>query len=61
MDSVTWRKSSRSHGGQCVEVGGAPAAVGIRDTKDPSGRTLMVSRATWSKFIDAVQAGNYQR
>lgn len=60
MTTVTWRTSSRSHGGQCVEVGGVPTGIGVRDTKDRAGGTLAVSRAAWSTFLDAVKAGKYR-
>ncbi|MCP2333119.1 MULTISPECIES: DUF397 domain-containing protein [Actinoalloteichus] len=61
MDVVlaNWRKSTRSSGndGGCVEIGGAPGLVGIRDTKNRAGGTLVVSRHTFSSFLTAVKAG----
>ncbi|APU13554.1 DUF397 domain-containing protein [Actinoalloteichus fjordicus] len=47
-----WRKSSRS--GQqtdCIEVGHAPGLVGIRDTKNRGGGTLVVDRAAFDAFL----------
>ena len=37
MDTLKWRKSSRSNinGGECVEVARLPYAIGIRDSKNP--------------------------
>jgi hypothetical protein len=56
-----WRKSTHSgHSDGCVEVGTAPDAVGVRDTKDREGGTLAVSRSLWSQFIDAIKADKYQ-
>jgi hypothetical protein len=47
-----FRKSSRSaNGGSCVEVAGAPDAVGVRDSKDAAGSVLEFSRAQWSAFV----------
>lgn len=47
-----WRKSSHSgsEGGQCVEIATHPAAIHIRDSKDPDGPVLTVAPATWTAF-----------
>ncbi|MFC6878529.1 MULTISPECIES: DUF397 domain-containing protein [Actinomadura] len=41
-----WRKASRSNdtGGSCVEVATLPQGVGVRDSKDPDGPRLLLSR-----------------
>nr|WP_285702216.1 DUF397 domain-containing protein [Actinomadura sp. NBRC 104412] len=42
-----WRKSSYSGsegGGECVELARIGDAVGVRDSKDPNGPKLLVSR-----------------
>jgi len=43
---LAWRKSthSSSQGDECVELAGLAGAVGIRDSKDPDGPKLAVSR-----------------
>jgi hypothetical protein len=48
-----WRKSSYSsdEGGACVEVAPHPAAVHIRDSKNPDGPHFTVSPAAWSAFL----------
>lgn len=54
LDSLTWRKSSYSglkKDGNCVEVAGAPDAVAMRDSKDPAGPVLVVSRAAFARFV----------
>ncbi|WP_030104337.1 DUF397 domain-containing protein [Actinoalloteichus caeruleus] len=53
-----WRKSTRSNGadGGCVEIGGAPGLVGIRDTKNRAGGTLVVSREAFSSFLMSIKA-----
>ncbi|MFS0697417.1 DUF397 domain-containing protein [Streptomyces nitrosporeus] len=50
--AYAWRKSSYSgsDGGECLEVAAHPAAVHIRDSKNPGGPTLTVTPATWSAF-----------
>ncbi|MEU0397575.1 DUF397 domain-containing protein [Streptomyces sp. NPDC006208] len=50
--AYTWRKSSYSgsEGGECVEVAAHPAAVHVRDSKNPDGPVLTLAPATWSGF-----------
>ncbi|MEU9760150.1 DUF397 domain-containing protein [Streptomyces sp. NPDC047987] len=53
-----WRKSSYSgdEGGQCVEVAAHPAAVHIRDSKNPEGPVLTLTPTTWAAFTTHVSA-----
>jgi hypothetical protein len=54
-----WRKSSYSggNGGNCVEVARAlPAAVAVRDSKDPDGPKLIFTPADWAAFTTAIRA-----
>jgi hypothetical protein len=55
---TTWRKSSFSNGagGNCVEVGPAPDAVHVRDTKHRDGGTLVLTPATWRALTATVRA-----
>ncbi|MEU8826789.1 DUF397 domain-containing protein [Streptomyces sp. NPDC048636] len=49
-----WRKSSYSDsgGGDCVEMATAtPAAVHIRDSKNPDGPNLCISAPAWAAFL----------
>lgn len=48
-----WRKASRSggSGGNCVEVGAADTIIGVRDTKDRDGGTLLFDRSAWTAFL----------
>ena len=47
-----WRKSSHSGNGgsDCVEVGGSPQRVLVRDTKDRTGPVLRLTPAAWRRF-----------
>ncbi|WP_337662115.1 DUF397 domain-containing protein [Actinoalloteichus sp. AHMU CJ021] len=58
---TNWRKATRSSNGSanCVEVGSAPSLVGIRDTKNRAGGTLVVSRRAFGSFVTAVKAGRF--
>lgn len=49
---ATWRKSSRSVQGNCVEVAATNLAVLVRDSKDPDGPRLRVSEMGWRAFLD---------
>lgn len=48
-----WTKSSYStnEGPECVEVSRSPAAVRVRDSKDPHGPRLAFSPAAWTDFV----------
>ena len=50
-----WRKAT-GNGGDCVEVAstGKPL-IAVRDSKDPNGPKLAVTRSTWESFIQRVR------
>jgi hypothetical protein len=52
-----WRKASYSGNGvNCVELGSAPGAVLIRDTKDNGrGPVLRVTPADWTRLVKSVK------
>ncbi|OLT10888.1 DUF397 domain-containing protein [Actinomadura sp. CNU-125] len=54
---VAWRKASRStsNGGECVEVADASSIVAVRDSKDPDGPKLVVSRRDFRRFAEAIK------
>ena len=58
-----WRKSVRSGtNGNCVEVGTASAAIGVRDTKDRGhGPVLAFSKPAWAAFLDGCKSGEFNR
>jgi hypothetical protein len=56
-----WRKSSfsGSSNGSCVEVvDGYAAGVPVRDSVNPCGPAIVVSRSAWSALVAAVKAGS---
>ena len=59
LSAAEWRKSSFSGGAQnCVEVAGNLAGiVAVRDSKNPDGSALVVTRERWAAFAEAVRAG----
>jgi hypothetical protein len=58
MTRANWRKSSYSgnNGGNCVEVGTAPRAIAVRDSKDPHGPALGFTRHAWLEFTRRLTA-----
>ena len=57
--AITWRKSSHSgsEGGTCVELADLTTAVGIRDSKNPEGPKLAVSRRELSSLVAHIKSG----
>ena len=53
-----WRKSSYSggNGGNCVEVARTrPAAIAVRDSKDPDGPNLIFTPEAWATFTTTLR------
>ncbi|MFK4224857.1 DUF397 domain-containing protein [Streptomyces sp. NPDC019890] len=50
--AYAWRKSTYSseQGGACVEVAAHPAAIHVRDSKNPDGSMLTLTPSTWAAF-----------
>lgn len=56
-ESLIWRKSSYSGGtgGNCVEIAALPAnGRAVRDSKDPNGPVLNLTKAQWAEFIKSL-------
>lgn len=55
-----WRKSTYSgSGNNCIEVAVSSTGVAVRDSKDPQGPRLALTREQWRSFTAAVKAGDY--
>jgi Domain of unknown function (DUF397) len=59
--SLTWRKSSVSNpSGNCVELAVlAGGEIAVRNSRHPSGPTLVYTRAEISAFILGVRGGEF--
>lgn len=54
LSHAQWIKSSFSgNSGNCVEVAITESVVGIRDSKDPDGSVLVVTREEWRGFMES--------
>lgn len=53
-----WRKSSRStnQGGECVEVAALSNAIGVRDSKNPQGGHLSLSRENFATLVQRIRS-----
>jgi hypothetical protein len=59
LSRAVWHKSTFSNGsgGNCVEVArNLPGIVAARDSKNPHGPVLIVSKAAWASFIGRLRA-----
>ncbi|WP_438388500.1 DUF397 domain-containing protein [Actinopolyspora saharensis] len=57
-----WHVSSYSaNNAHCVEVALTAEAVGVRDTKDRSGGTLVLAPEMWVSFVDRLREGGHAR
>jgi Domain of unknown function (DUF397) len=58
LSRAVWHKSSHSgQDGNCVEVAANLAGVvAIRDSKDPDGPVLVVTREQWRDFLATAHA-----
>jgi hypothetical protein len=57
LSHAAWHKSSYSNnGGACVEAAtNLPGLVAVRDSKDPSGPSLVFDADSWQAFIHTVE------
>jgi hypothetical protein len=60
FSTVHWRKSSRSaqdENSECVELAAIERQVAVRDSKDPNGPKLMLTRAQWNALSGRIKDG----
>jgi hypothetical protein len=56
-----WRKSSLSGPwtDNCVEVAFVDGAIGVRDSKNPTGPVLVFTPSEWDAFVDGAKDGEF--
>ncbi|CAM5441501.1 DUF397 domain-containing protein [Streptomyces abikoensis] len=56
--TAVWAKSSYSNAaGNCVEVAGLAARIGVRDSKNTALPPLRVQPSTWAAFLAEIRSG----
>ncbi|MEV4878269.1 DUF397 domain-containing protein [Streptomyces cyaneofuscatus] len=58
LSTAHWRSSSYSNasGGECVQVSdGFPGLIPVRDSKNPTGPTLIIQAPVWNAFISSLK------
>jgi hypothetical protein len=58
LSRAEWRKSNySSQSGNCVEVAtNVSGIIAVRDSKNPDGPVLIVSKDEWARFITHLRA-----
>ena len=60
LTKARWRKSSLSSAnGQCVEIALVGDHVAVRDSKNPSGPSLVFNHGEWKAFIGGAKSGEF--
>lgn len=61
VESLRWRKSSRSSAGgpECVEIALVSAGAAVRDSKNADGSRLRFGDAGWETFLAAAKTGSF--
>ncbi|WP_430641000.1 DUF397 domain-containing protein [Couchioplanes caeruleus] len=62
LSAAAWRKSSYSNGNggsNCVEVAHVGTAVAVRDSKYPSGPSLLFTPQEWTAFLAGAKDGEF--
>jgi Domain of unknown function (DUF397) len=57
MSTAEWRKASRSNesGDACIEIAPADHVIAVRDSKDPGGPKLIVSRSDFRHLAETLK------
>lgn len=56
-----WRTSSASDLVECVAVANLDGTIGVRNSRDPSGVTLILPREEFGRWVERIKAGDYDQ
>jgi len=59
LDEPTWRSARRCNGGACAEIGILGESVLVRNSAEPDGTCLTLSRGEWQEFVAGVKDGDF--
>jgi hypothetical protein len=54
---AAWKVARNCGQASCVQVASLPAAIAMRDSKDPTGPVLTYPRAAWLDFVSQAKLG----
>lgn len=57
--STSWRKSTASAQGNCVEVSFAGESVLMRNSRSPEGPVLSFTHPEWEAFLTGIRNGEF--
>jgi hypothetical protein len=58
--STSWRKSTASAQGNCVEVSFAGESVLMRNSRSPQGPVLSFTHPEWEAFLTGIHNGEFE-
>ncbi len=58
-DKLSWRKSTRSGDGNCVQVAVVDGIVLMRNSRNPDGELLAYTPSEWHAFLDGAKRGEF--
>ncbi|MGF7238153.1 MAG: DUF397 domain-containing protein [Frankia sp.] len=58
-DRPSWRKSSASGSGNCVEVAFVDSGILVRNSRDPQGPVAKFSPVGWDAFLSGIHRGEF--
>lgn len=59
QDEPTWHSARRCNGGACAEIGILGESVLVRNSTEPDGTCLTLSRDEWREFVAGVKDGDF--
>jgi hypothetical protein len=59
LSELSWRKSTRSASGECLEVAFAENSALVRDSKDQEGPVLRFTLSEWGAFLAGVRSSEF--
>jgi hypothetical protein len=59
--ALSWRKSSASANGDCVEVAFSDESILVRDSKQDFPYMLKFTSSGWRVFLSGIRAGEFDR
>jgi hypothetical protein len=59
VDEPIWRAARRCDSGACVEIGTLGDFVLVRNSGDPDGTRLKMSRDQWQEFVAGLKGGGF--